>query len=253
MVRIVSGRCPAKYVAVFSNAVKVRRVGAFAAVGAGGALPVADLFASDGADHGIVGGQAAHALLAIELILIAFSAVEGRKVLTAFCERFGRLVAAQLAHGRQPEHVVGGGDAGDVFSGAGVVGKLSHRADLITEIVGQRSHALVRQPFAKRRLLPATRRGAVIYGAHGDGGTEHKGDASGEAVIGERVCLKAHDLDLCLGPIGKPDGLGVLVFERLLAVYQVVGFGNLERLFVGRCLLDFAGDQGEFFPGVIVE
>lgn len=100
MVWSVSGRCPAKHVAVFSNAVKVRRVGALAAVGAGGALPVADLFAGDGADHGIVGGQAAYALLAIELVLIAFSAVEGRKVLAAFCERFGRLVTAQLAHGR---------------------------------------------------------------------------------------------------------------------------------------------------------
>lgn len=254
MVRFVSGRCPAKHVAVFSNAVKVRRVGALAAVGAGGALPVADLLAGDGADHRIIGGQTAHTLLAIELVLLAFSAVEARKALAAFCERFRRLVAAQLAHGRQPEHVVGGGDAGDVFSGAGVVGKLSHRADLITEIVGQRSHALVRQPFAKRRLLPTARSGAVIYGAHGDGGTKHKGDARGEAVIGERVCLKAHDLDLCLGdPVGKPDGLGVLVFERLLAVYQVVGFGNLERLFAGRCLLYFAGYQGEFFSGVIVE
>ena len=242
MVRIVSRRCPAKHVAVFSNAVKVRRVGALAAVGAGGALPLADLFAGDGADHGVVGGQTAYALLAIELVLFAFSAVEVRKVSVAVCERFRRLVAAQLAHGRQPQLVIGGGDAGGVFGAAGVVGELSHRADLITEIVGQRSHALVCQPFAKRRLLPATRRSAVIYGAHGDGGAEHKGDASGEAVIGERVCLKAHDLDLCLGPIGKPDGLGVLVFERLLAVYQVVGFGNRERLFVGRCLLDFAGD-----------
>ena len=102
-------------------------------------------------------------------------------------------------------------------------------------------------------MLPAARRGVVVYGAHGDGGTEHKGDARGEAVIGERVCLKANDLDLCLGPVGKPDSLGVLVFERLLAVYQVVGFGNRERVFVGRCLLYFAGDQGEFFPGVIVE
>ena len=102
-------------------------------------------------------------------------------------------------------------------------------------------------------MLPAARRGVVVYGAHGDGGTEHKGDARGEAVIGERVCLKANDLDLCLDPVGKPDSLGVLVFERLLAVYQVVGFGNRERVFVGRCLLYFAGDQGEFFPGVIVE
>ena len=102
-------------------------------------------------------------------------------------------------------------------------------------------------------MLPTTRCGAVIYSAHSDGGAEHKGDARREAVIGERVCLKANDLDLCLGPVGKPDSLGVLVFERLLAVYQVVGFGNLERVFVGRCLLDFAGDQGEFFPGVIVE
>ena len=242
MVWFVSGRCPAKHVAVFSNAVKVRRIDPLAAVGAGSALPVADLFAGDGADHGIVGGQAAHTLLAIELVLLTFSAVEGRKVLAAFFERFGRLVAAQLAHGRQPQLVIGGGDAGGVFGAAGVVGKLSHRADLITEIVGQRGHALVRQPFAKRRLLPAARRGVVVYGAHGDGGTEHKGDSSGEAVIGERVCLKAHDLDLCLGPVGKPDGLGVLVFERLLAVYQVVGFGNRERLFVERCLLDFAGD-----------
>lgn len=89
MVRIVSRRCPAKHVAVFSNAVKVRRVGALAAVGAGGALPVADLFAGDGADHGIVGGQAAHTLLAIELVLFAFSAVEGRKVLAAFCDVSG--------------------------------------------------------------------------------------------------------------------------------------------------------------------
>ena len=39
----------------------------------------------------------------------------------------------------------------------------------------------------------------------------------------------------------------------MVAVHQVVGEGDLERIFDGRRLLDLTGDQGDLFPGIGVE
>ena len=39
----------------------------------------------------------------------------------------------------------------------------------------------------------------------------------------------------------------------MVAVHQVVGEGDLERIFDGRRLLDLTGDQGDLFPSIGVE